>query len=86
MQQALSSASGQDPSEPARVAGADHDDAGVLLLGELLESVRRRRVGHQRSQLDGVDVVDRGGETRERGRRLLTQEALVGMGAWAKRV
>ena len=68
------------------MARADHDDAGVLLFGELLESVSGRRVRCNWSQLDVVDLVESGDETGERKVRVLAQDNPVGLLAWAKRL
>lgn len=86
MQQSLSCAAREDPSETAGVARANHDDAGVLLLGELLKSVCGRRVLDEWLQLDVVDVVECASETGERASRVLAQDNLVGVGAGTKRL
>jgi hypothetical protein len=86
MQQSLGCAPRYDPSEPADVARANHDDADVLLFGELLKSASGRRVRCEWSQLDVVDVVECASESGERASRVLAQDNPVGLLAWAKRL
>ena len=86
VQQSLGGASRHDPSEPAGVARAHHDDACVLLLGELLKRVSGRRGRYEWTQLDVVDVIECGDETRKRASRVLAYDNLMGLPAWTKRL
>ena len=86
MQQSLRGAPRQHPAEPAGVARADDDDAGLLLLRDRLESMRGRGVRYQRPQLEVADIIEPGGEPGERAFGVVAQERFVCLGAGAKRL
>jgi hypothetical protein len=86
VQQPLRGAPWQNPSQPAGVARADHDDAGPLLFRGRLQSMGGRRIRYQRPQDDIADVIEFDRETRKRALSVLSQECLVFLGAGAQRL
>ena len=64
VEQSFGRAAREHPTDPAHVAGADHDDAGARVPGGRLERPGGRLVG-EREQLDVRDVDQCKGGARE---------------------
>ena len=72
MQEAVGRAAEDDAAHGAVVRGADHEQAGVTLLGDVVENVRGRRAGACHGlELDAVERRLDGREAGERGAAVL---------------